>query len=70
MQPDFGRSSQIPDISSRRSRMAASREHPVIGTIEQIAEQIARGMMAVAPLFWLTLLLAFVAVAFGIIPTQ
>jgi cobalamin biosynthesis protein CobD/CbiB len=68
MQLNFVRSSNIPDILSRRDRASASREHPVIATINQIAERIAEGIMAGAPLFWLALLLAFVAETLGIIP--
>ena len=68
MQPDFGRSSHIRDIFPRRCRTAIPREHSVIETIERIAERIAGAMIALAPLFWLALLLAFVAETLGIIP--
>jgi hypothetical protein len=70
MQRSFVGSRPVPDLTARRRRTAASREHPVIETIERIAERIAGGMIAVAPLFWLGLLLAFVAVSLGIIPNE
>jgi hypothetical protein len=68
MQPDFGRSSHIRDIFPRGDRTTIPREPSVIETIEQIAERIAGAMIAVASLFWLALLLAFVAETLGIIP--
>jgi hypothetical protein len=70
MQRNFVGSRPLPDMPARRRRTATSREHPVIETIEWIAERAAGGMIAVAPLFWLALLIAFVAVSLGIIPTK
>jgi hypothetical protein len=70
MQLNFVSSSHIPDSRSGRYRTAASSEHPVIARIERIAGRIAEGIIAMAPLFWLALLLAFVAVSLGIIPNE
>jgi hypothetical protein len=68
MQLNLISTSHIPDSPPGRYRTVASREHPVIATINQIAERIAEGIVAGAPLFWLALLLAFVAETLGIIP--
>jgi len=71
MQPNFEATSHIPDLPARGYYRATDpHEHPVIMTINQIAERIAEGIMAVAPLFWLALLLAFVAETLGIIPNE
>lgn len=70
MQLNFVSTSHIPDGSSGRYRTAASREHPVIARIERIAGRITDGIIARAPLFWLALLFAFVAVSLGVIPNE
>jgi hypothetical protein len=70
MQLNFARSSDIPDRPSARYRTAPSCEHPVIARIERVAGRITEGIVATAPLFWLALLLAFVAVSLGIIPSE
>jgi hypothetical protein len=69
MQLKFVSTSHIPEITSGRYRTAATPEHPVIARIERIAGRITDRIMAMAPLFWLALILAFVAVELGIVPT-
>jgi len=70
MQLKFVSTSHVPEITSCRYRTAASREHPIIARIEQIAGRLAEEIVARAPLFWLALLLAFVSVELGIIPYE
>jgi hypothetical protein len=40
----------------------------VVATIQRIAEPIAEGIIGLAPLFWLALIVAFVAETLGVIP--
>jgi len=54
----------ISDTPSRRYATAGSREPRLVATIQRIAE----GIIGLAPLFWLALIVAFVAVTLGIIP--
>ena len=70
MHRNFVGSSHIPDVPAGSYRTAAPPEHPVIETIQRIAERVAGGIIAVAPLFWLAFILAFMAVTLGIIPNE
>ncbi len=62
-------SSRIPDTPSRFATVGP-REPRVVETIQRIASPIVEGIVAVAPLFWLALILAFVMATLGIIPNR
>jgi hypothetical protein len=70
MQPKFVSTSHIPDRPLDRYRTAVSSGHPVIARIERIAARVTEGIIAMAPLFWLALFFAFIAVSLGIIPNE
>jgi hypothetical protein len=70
MQLNFVSTSHVPELASGRYPTAASHEYPVIARTERIAGRITEGIVAMAPFFWLALMLAFVAVSLGIIPNE
>jgi len=72
MHPNFEDTSHIPDIPARGYYRATDpHEHPVIAKIEPVAEWIAeRIFMVMGPLFWLVIILGFLAITLGIIPNE